>query len=223
VKVVQRAPPQVAGDGKEDELKDLFPIEIGDPLDSAGEFGMTIMKDFKTLGDDRWTAQHAVRAQAQSSMRFNKRFKGTKLSLKRPDFTKTKANTRRTQVAAQRTVAHVGRHQHSTSNARTHAEYGLTGCQGRAVHSINAGNSAFNRYQSIKNPCSPPVSQPHRFKLKPNWPKGQSQPATPAARAAKVTDYSFNNELMEQLQSEINEIQHLHFTRGRAEDEHSRQ
>lgn len=169
MKVVQRTPSLVAGGGKEDELKDLFPVEIGDPLESAAEFSM---KDFKTLDDDPWTAQHALRAQAQSSMRFNKRFKGTKLSLRRPDFTKTKANTRRTQAAAQRTVAYVGSNRPSASNARTHVEYGLTGHQGRAAHGINAGNSAFNRYQSIKNPCSPPASQPHRFRLKPNWPKG---------------------------------------------------
>ena len=80
----------MAGDSKEEELKDLFPTEA-DPLDSAAGVGL---KAFKTLGDDRWTAQHALKAQAQSSMRFNKRFKGTKLSLRRPDFAKTKANTK---------------------------------------------------------------------------------------------------------------------------------
>lgn len=104
VKVVQRTPALVAGDSKEEELNDLFSANI-DPLDSAAEFGPN---DFKTTGDDQWTAQHALRAQAQSSMRFNKRFKGTKLSLRRPDFANAKANTKHTAAAAQRAVVRAG-------------------------------------------------------------------------------------------------------------------
>jgi hypothetical protein len=54
------------------------------------------------------------------------------------------------------------------------------------VHGINVGNSGFNRYQSIKHPYTPSASQHQRFKLKPNWPKRQSQPTSSAAQAAKV-------------------------------------
>ena len=107
MKVVQRTPADqkrsMAGDGKDEELTDLFPAD--DPLDSAAEFGM---QDCNPKVGDQWTAQHALRAQAQSSLRFNKRFRGTKLSLRRPDFARTKGNTRQTAAAAQRGVAHAG-------------------------------------------------------------------------------------------------------------------